>query len=342
MTSFSSPKPNTHSALTVATAFLAAAFLCSAPALAEAQTVLKLATLAPAGSSWMKVFQRAGKEIAKKTGGQVKLKIYGGGSQGDEKVVVEKMRAGQVHAAAITAVGLAEIAPEVLILQAPGLITDYKTLDKVRVKLQPRFEATFAKSGFELLGWGDVGIVYFYSAQQIRGPADLKKARLWVWNADPISREVARAAGVTPVPLGVPDVLPSLNTGHIDTFYTSPLACLSLQWFTKVKYRNTLPLAVGIGAVVMSKSVLDTLSPEHLEIVRASIGKWAGALVKKARSDNTKSTSILQQRGIIDVELSPAGKREWEALSVKVQDALVGKVYPKALLDQARKLAGSK
>ncbi len=314
----------------------------SLPGAAEAQTVIKLATLAPPGSSWMKVFKRAGKEIAKKTGGQVKLKIYGGGSQGDEKVVVEKIRAGQVHAAAITAIGLADIAPEVLVLQTPGLITDYKTLDRVREKLRPRLEETFRKAGFELLGWGDVGVVYFYSANKIESTEDLKKCRTWVWNADPIAREFAKVAAVTPVPLGVPDVLPSLNTGHIDTFYTSPLGCLSLQWFTKVKYRNTEPLAVGIGAVVMSTKVLEGLPPEQQKIVRASVGKWARALVKKARADEKRATKILRERGIVDLTSTDKDKAEFDKMIRKVQEGLVGSVYPRTLLEDVRKLVGKK
>ena len=328
--------------LVVAAAVLAAAVLSTAPVAASAQTEIKLATLAPPGSSWMKIFKRAGKEIAKKTKGQVKLKIYGGGSQGDEKVVVEKMRAGQVHAAAVTAVGLAEIAPEVLILQAPGLITDYETLDRVRSKLIARFEEAFRKAGFELLGWGDVGTNYFYSAHPISRPSDLKKTRFWVWNADPAAREVAKFAGVSPVPLGVPDVLPSLNTGHIDTFYTAALACLSLQWFTKVKHRITVPFAMGIGAIVIHKKSLEAMPPEHRQIVVDTIAKWSRALVKKARADNNRAITILQQRGIADVDPGDAGRKEWAALSRKVQDALAGRVYPKALLDEARRLVGAK
>jgi TRAP-type transport system periplasmic protein len=340
MSSFSEHTRRSRRPFAVALSLIA--LLWALPGAAEAQTVIKLATLAPPGSSWMKVFQRAAKDIAKNTGGQVKLKIYGGGSQGDEKVVVEKMRAGQVHAAAITAIGLADIAPEVLVLQTPGLITDYKTLDKVRDKLRTRFEGAFRKGGFELLGWGDVGVVYFYSANEIKSTENLKKCRTWVWNADPIAREFAKVAAVTPVPLGVPDVLPSLNTGHIDTFYTSPLGCLSLQWFTKVKYRNTEPLAVGIGAVVMSSKALASLSPENQEIVRASISKWARALVKKARADDVKATKILRQRGIVDIESSEEDKAEFRKLMRKVQEGLVGSVYPRALLEDVRKLAGKK
>ncbi len=326
----------------VRTTFLLAALALCAPAEAFAQIQLKLATLAPEKSSWMKVFKRASKDIKKRTGGAVSFKIFGGGSQGDEKIVVEKMRTGQLHAAAITAVGLAEIAPEVLVLQAPGLITDYRALDRVRNKLRSRFEGSIAAGGFELLGWGDVGIIYFYSAHSIQAPEDLKKARVWVWNADPIARQMAKTSGISPVPLGVPDVLPSLNTGHIDTFYTSPLGCLSLQWFTKVKYRNDHPVGVAIGAIVVSKEAMAGLSAEHQTAVREALDKWSGALVKKVRKDNGKATKILAKKGITDVSPDPTSIAAWDSMAVKIQNALVGKVYPKDLLQQVRSIAGKK
>lgn len=322
----------------------ALAFLCAlalaTPAVAQETTTIKFATLAPDSSSWMKVFKRAAKEITKKTGGAVKLKIYGGGTQGDEKVVVEKMRTGQLHAAALTSIGLSEIAPEILVLQAPGLILDYKTLDKVRDTLRPRFEKAMLDKGFVQLGDGDVGVVYFYSAHEIRGPKDLNKGKFWVWNADATAREVANVAGVTPVPLAVPDVYPSLQTGHVDTFYSSPLATVSLQWFSKVKYRNTQPLTVTVGAVVVTQKMMDTLSPEHQTIVRETISKWSRALVKKVRKDNDKATKILRKKGIADIEPTPEDIKAFEDIAKKVQDNLAGKIYPKALLEEVRALVG--
>lgn len=321
----------------------AALLLGGQHALAQDAVTLKVGTLAPEGSSWMKIFKRAAKEIEKGTGGAVKLKIYGGGVQGDEKILVEKMRTGQLHLAAVTSVGLAEVSSEVLVLQTPGLITDNATLDKVRPKLRKRFEASFAEKGFEILGWGDVGVVYFYSAHAIRGPKQLKQGKVWVWNADPIAREVANVAGISPVPLGVPDVLQSLNTGHVDTFYTAPLACLSLQWCSKVKYRNSRPIGVAIGAMLADKRALGAISPEHRAVVTKVIAKWTKALTRKVRKDNEKSTAILaRKQGIADIEPTPEDIADWDALARKVQDALAGSVYSKDLLDEVRRIVGKR
>jgi TRAP-type C4-dicarboxylate transport system substrate-binding protein len=299
---------------------------------------LKMATLAPRNSTWNKIFEKVAEEVKTGTAGAVTMKIYPGGTQGDEKRVVEKMRNGQLDIGAITAVGLSEVAPEVLVLQS-GAIRTYKKLDAARAKHKDRFEKSFSDKGFVLLGWGDVGQVYYYANEPVANPSDTKKTKMWVWNADPIAREMASILGLTPVPLSVPDVLPSLNTGHINAFYTSPLACLQLQWCNHAKFRTVMPLAVGVGAIIISKKALDALPPEQQTVVKNAWAKWSDALTKQVRSSNESAVKVGKDKmGIQDVDLSKEQIIEWDTVSKKVQQALVGKVYPQALLDDVRNI----
>src|SRR5262245_15052820 len=78
------------------------------PARAE-NVEIRLATLAPSGSPWMEVLNKAQAEIKEKTSSRVTLKYYEGGQQGDERDFVRKIGLGQLDGAAITSVGLAMI-----------------------------------------------------------------------------------------------------------------------------------------------------------------------------------------------------------------------------------------
>jgi len=82
------------------------AFLSNA---AFAGTKIKIATVAPDGTTWMKVMKEMAQEVEKSTGGEVKLKFYPGGVMGDEGDVIRKMRFGQVHGGAFTGRGLGEV-----------------------------------------------------------------------------------------------------------------------------------------------------------------------------------------------------------------------------------------
>ena len=167
--------------------FLSFAIFMTLAGPAVGQTVLKIATLAPENSAWDKVFKRFEKEVETATSGTLDLKVYNGGVQGDEEVVVRKMKSGQLDGAALTAVGLSKIVPNALVLQLPGLFTSYKELDYVRKKMNDELTAEFDKQGYVFLGWGDVGFAYIFSNTPIEKPEDLQKAKMWAWSADPIA-----------------------------------------------------------------------------------------------------------------------------------------------------------
>ena len=79
----------------VGTSFIIVALLVS-PTHSTAKTlVIKLATLAPEGSSWIKTFHAIDAEVRKKTANQVGFKFYPGGILGgDEKDMLRKMHIG--------------------------------------------------------------------------------------------------------------------------------------------------------------------------------------------------------------------------------------------------------
>ena len=307
------------------------------PSTALSKRIIKMATLAPENSPWMRVFRAAANEIKKETGGEVQIKIYGGGQRGDEKVVINKMKSGQLDGAAITSVGLALIAPEILVLQAPGLIKNYKQLDYVREHLRERFEKALLEKGFVLVGWGDVGYTYMFSNTPIKTPSDLKDAKPWVWASDPVLRTLYERAGAKPTPLTVPDVMQNLTTGTIEAFYASPIAAIALQWYNHAKYITNLRLTIGVGATVVTKKLWDSISDEDKAKFEKVNSKWHGVLIKKIRKDNNKGLKTLKDRGIQIVE---PDKAAWKALFTQVQKDLVKEgIFSQALLDEVRKLA---
>ena len=227
---------------------------------ARAQTTLKIATLAPEGSAWMVSFHEWAKNVEEHTGGKIKIKFFAGGTAGDERDAVRKMRLGQLNGAAVTAIGLGLINSEVRVLELPMLINTYDELDFVRNKLDAELRKKFDDKGYVLLAWGDVGPVHIFS-----NIADQGQSRPRADQAVGLGRRRARARrsstqlGVNGVPLGVPDVLPSLQTGLINACYGSPLSTLALQWYTKVKYMTSMHITQAIGATVITKKEFDKL-----------------------------------------------------------------------------------
>jgi len=98
---------------------------------AAAPVRIKLGTLAPQGSTWHQLLQEMAQKFAQESGGQVELKIYAGGTQGNEGEMIRKMAIGQLQAASITAIGIHEITPEPQVEDVPFLIDSYEEYDYV-------------------------------------------------------------------------------------------------------------------------------------------------------------------------------------------------------------------
>src|SRR5580692_1159555 len=100
---------------------------------ADATTTLKIGTLAPQESPWGREFKAWAAAVARDTGGDVTLDFAWNGQAGDEKLMVEKIRSGQLDGAAVTALGLAQTGVmDVLAFQLPGMFSSWAKLDHAR------------------------------------------------------------------------------------------------------------------------------------------------------------------------------------------------------------------
>jgi TRAP-type C4-dicarboxylate transport system substrate-binding protein len=276
--------------------------------------------------------------IRKESGGRMGFKIYPGGTSGEEKDVIRKMRVGQLHSAGFTGVGLGEIAPKVRILDAPFLFKSYAEVDYIHEMFSQEFTKAFEDGGYVNLGWAEVGFVYVFTKTPVKNEQDLKGVKMWMWEGDPIAEAAFKALNVSPIPLSLADVLTSLQTGLIDGMYTSPLAAISLQWFTRVKYLLEFPLADSHGAVLIAKKEYDKLPQDLQEILVRNGRFYMKKLTELSRQDNQKSLDQLKKNGIIF--LPPGTEKEragYDQTGKIARQSLVGKLYDQNFLDRIEK-----
>lgn len=302
------------------------------PSYAEAPVIIKFATVAPEGSTWTNVLRDIDKELGEKSNGRLMLKIYAGGVQGDEKDVVRKMRIGQTHSAGFTGVGLGEILPEVRVFDLPFFFKKYEEIDFVRNKFRDIFAKKFEEKGYIFLGWTEVGFVHFYSNINIKSLNDLRSAKMWMWEGDPLAKALFSSINLSPIPLAITDVMTSLQTGLIDSIYVSPLGVIALQWFQKVKYMLDIPMADATGAILITKKQYDTLSSDLQELLKSTFDVHTSRLLEIIRRDNEDSLKVLKEAGVVLVSMDDKGVKEIEDAGEKVRNMLVGQLYSAELL----------
>jgi TRAP-type transport system periplasmic protein len=300
---------------------------------------LRIATLAPRQSELGKAFQQLRKELRALTEGQVDVKMYDGGVAGDEMTVVRKMRVGQLDGALLTSTGLGALVPQVLVLQAPGLITSYPALDDVREKLAPELEALFDKAGYALISWGDSGQIRIFSQQKIQHPSDLKNVRPWVWRGSPTMKAFIEAAGANGVTLGLPEVYSALQTGMVDTVIASSIGVLAFQWHTRLKTMTKPGGGIVVGAYVIKKDRLALLPKEAQDYIRKSATEHAAEFREGGRRLDQKATEVLESR-LKTVNLW-RNQQAWQAVQREARESLVGRLYPRSLLVRVEEIAGT-
>jgi len=308
----------------------------SNPECASAEEFLvKFATLAPEGSTWMNHMRNLEKAIREKSKGQVGFRVYAGGVAGDELDVLKKIRIGQIHCAGFSGVGFGQILPAVRVLDLPFLFRDYREVDLVHGDLQGLFADQFRERGFEFLAWAEVGNVHLFSQSPIAKVSDMARLKVWAWTGDPIAKETFSAMGTNPILLAIADVTTALNTGMIDTVYAPPLGALALQWNAYTKFMTSLPLAHSTGAVLIARSFYDKIPADLQKMLKEEFRHAMTTLALELRGQTEESTAVMQKSGMGVLPMpNEADLKEFYKVHDEVAQALAGKVYPKELLDR--------
>ena len=314
-----------------------ALFLTAVPAPAE-RLLVKMATLAPEGSSMYLILKEMGEKWKAASGGRVILRLYGGGVAGDEADVVRKMRLGTLNAGSMGTSGLADIEPWVLALQVPMMFASYEEFDYVLERMAPKLEGLFSEKGFVVLHWADAGWVHFFSKAPIRTPDDLKRLKLFTWGSEPAVVEIWKAAGFSPVPLPSTELATALQTGLVNALPTSPQAALLLQWFHSAKNMVDVRWGILFGGTIVTKADWEKI-PEELRGAMLAAAREAGAKMREeARRGAVPDIEAMQKRGLSVVHVDPQTEALWRQAAEAAYPKIRSSYVPPPAFDEAIRL----
>lgn len=322
------------------------AAMSMASGIADAAAVIKIATVAPDGTAWMKEMRAAADAVKTRTSDRVEIKYYPGGVMGDDATVLRKIKIGQLQGAAFTGGEAMAITPDAAVYSQPFQFRTQDEVDKVRAKVDPLLRQSFEKAGFYAPGISGGGFAYLMSVKDIRGKDDLKSAKVWVPQGDHIAEVAFKAAGVTPIPLPLADVYTSLQTGLIDTVANTTSGAIAFQWHTKVRHMVDLPLMYVIGVLTIDKKAVDAVSADDQKAINEEIGAAFARLETSTRADNAQARDALQKQGVTITAPGAAESKNWDDIGIAARKELAasGGISPalSAALDKALAEARSK
>ncbi len=265
--------------------------------------VLKIATVTPEGSQWMKDMRASAMEIRERTEGRVQIKYYGGGVMGNDKKVLGKIRIGALQGGAFTPSALASQYSDLNLYGLPLVFDSEEEAAYVRARLDTRLQTGLEDAGFVNFGFAAAGFAIIMSNTPVRTLDDLKGKRVWVPEGDSISYISMKALSLSPVTLPLTDVLTGLQTGLIDIVGIPPIVALVLQWHTKVKYVTELPLIYTFGFMAVDKKAFQKINSEDQATVREVMGRTYDNFDRVNLIDNRAAMDALLNTGIKSVSL---------------------------------------
>ena len=277
----------------------------------------KIATLAPAGTTWMKEMTKAASLIDEKTDGRVKLKFYPGGVMGNEQSVHRKIKVGQLHGGAFTSGGLAHIYPGIHALSLPMIFNSFDEVDYVRSNIDTYLKQNMEQGGFVLLGIAEGGFARILSKQPLTDLEAIRSSKVWIPEGDVMVQATYKTFGISAISLPISDVFTGLQTGLIETVSITSTAAIAFQWHSSTAYVTDTPLIYLIGLLAIEKKSFDKIKAEDQVIVKQEIDRVFKQLDALNRSDNEKAREALIKQGIKLVKPSPEELKRWKALSAQ-------------------------
>ena len=284
--------------------------------------VIKIATLSPDGTAWMKKMRQGAKEIAKRTDGRVKIKYYPGGVMGDENAILRKMRINQLQGAAVTSGSLTRYYKDADIYGMPFLFNSQNEVDYVRQHMDKLIIKGLEKGGLISFGLAESGFAYILSNDAIKSVSELRKKKAWIPDTAS-ARDAVKAFSLQPIPLPISDVLSGLQTSLVDTIAAPPIASIALQWHSQVKYLTEMPLLYGYGTLVVSKRALKKLKREDRKVVHEVMSRIFKDINQQNKKDNVSALAALKSQGITFIKPDDKQHAEWKTLAQKANQQLV-------------------
>lgn len=279
------------------------------PALAAAQAInLTMAAIPAPGDPYSILTSTVPQRVAQATGGRVTINLSDSLVPGTQ--IVSAVRDGRVDMSAVLHTYLAAEEPRFGLFNLPGLadnIDDYRKVangfwfaDTHKIWLD-RYKTVVLAEG----AWCTQRL---FSKTPIRTLEDFKNKRLRVHN--PQTAELMNALGAKPVPLALPEVMPSLERGVIDGVFTSACYGDGQEYWRMAKYVQNWNLGpITPWAVVINADSWARIAPDLQQKIRAAMAD----LQKEALDNHTKYDNVALSRmkaNGVDLWDAPVAERQ--------------------------------
>jgi len=274
----------------------------------EAITYFRLAEIHPPDHPTARADHEFARLVKEKTQGRIIIKVYDSQKLGTEKEVIEQIQFGGIDFARLSTSTIAEIAPQLNVLQLPYIYRDSEHMWNV---LHSHIGDYFLESIKEqkLIGftWFDGGARNFYNnVREVKTLSDLQGLKLRVMESQ-LMVDMMSALGATAIAMPYGEVYSSLQRGQIDGAENNyPSYDVSKHYEISKFYTIDEHLRIP-ELLIASEKIADRLSKEDLEIIRQCADETQAYQRDLWEKQEKESEEIIRSAGVI---ITPINNRE--------------------------------
>lgn len=205
--------------------------------------------------------------VEEKTGGKVRVEVYPNNQLGNQRDVTEGIQLGTIQMASISS-PMAGFVPESNLFELPFLFANrdhfYAVLDS---EIGEGLKPAFARRGFILLGYFDVGVRHIMTVNQpIHSFDDLAGLKIRTME-NPAHLDSFRAFGANPIPMAYGELYTALEQGVIDGAEAANTNYFAKKFYEPAPYWAQVGWIHLVEYVIMSRYFFERLPDEYRYII---------------------------------------------------------------------------
>ncbi len=232
-------------------------------------------------------------EVAAKTEGRIKGKVFNGGVLGSQPDAIEQVRLGALDFGQFNLGPMGQVVPETNVVSLPFIFKSipdmYKLMDGAA---GDKIAEGMAKKGIIVVGWYDSGARSFYTSERaINTPDDVKGLKVRVMNND-LFVGMIESMGGNATPMAFGEVFQSLKTGVVDGAENNPPSYESTNHFEVAPFYSLSEHLIIPECLCISKKSWDSWSEADQKVVmeagRNSANKQRGLWQAREKASMAK------------------------------------------------------
>ena len=279
--------------------------LAAGPARAQQKVTIRLGHVMPPTHFENIAFEQLAADIAKRSNGRIEMKVFPASQLGSEREQTEQLNLGAIEMHS-SGGALQNYAPQLGIWALPFLFKGPEHYDRVMdgpIGNEMR-EMLLKNSNIRILAYYPNGErMFFNNKKAFTSLADFKGVKIRV-DDQPVSAQIWRALGASPIPIAFAETYSALQAGVVDAGENPPTNIIRMRFYEVGKYVTATRHSLTTMVLQTNEKWWQGLAPADRQLISDAVAAFLPGRRKMGWDADKESLDELRKLGASISEIS--------------------------------------